>query len=47
VNQAYLVTGREQDFDLPEVGGVAARFMRVRALVLCYLLGQTERQLWM
>jgi hypothetical protein len=46
VKQAYLVTKREQDFGPHEVAGVDARFMRVPAHVLCYLLGQAERLLW-
>jgi predicted AAA+ superfamily ATPase len=47
VKQAYLVTKREQDFAPFEVPGVSARFLRVPAHVLCYLLGQAERLLWL
>ena len=47
VKQAYLVTKREQDFGPQEVAGIHTRFMRVPAHVLCYLLGQAERLLWM
>ena len=47
VKQAYLVTKREQDFDQVDVPGVSARFLRVPAHVLCYLLGQAERLLWL
>jgi predicted AAA+ superfamily ATPase len=47
VKWAYLVTKREHDFGPQEVDGVTARFMRVPAHVLCYLLGQAERLLWL
>ena len=47
VKQSYLVTKREQDFDQVDVPGVSARFLRVPAHVLCYLLGQAERLLWL
>jgi uncharacterized protein len=47
VKQAYLVTKREQDFEHLDLPGVGARFLRVPAHVLCYLLGQAERLLWL
>lgn len=47
VKQAYLVTKREHDFEHVDIAGVSARFLRVPAHVLCYLLGQAERLLWL
>jgi hypothetical protein len=47
VAQAYLVTMREQDFGHLDVPNIDARFLRVPAHVLCYLLGQAERLLWL
>jgi uncharacterized protein len=47
VKQAYLVTKREADFGSKDLPGIDARFLRVPAHVLCYLLGQAERSLWL
>ena len=46
VKQAYLVTKKEEDFGPVDFPDVAAKFLRVPAHVLCYLLGQAERLLW-
>ena len=47
VLQAYFVTKREEDFGPHEIPDVRGRLMRVPAHVLCYLLGQAERLLWL
>jgi len=47
VLQAYFVTKREEDFGPHEIPDVRGRLMRVPAHLLCYLLGQAERLLWL
>lgn len=44
--QAYLVTKRDSDFSAFQLDGVPTSFLRVPAHILCYLLGQAERRLW-
>lgn len=46
LKQAYLVTKQDTDFDIAAPDDVATRFLRVPAHILCYLLGQAERLLW-
>ena len=43
---AYLVTKQDTDFGVMELPGMATRFLKVPAHILCYLLGQAERLLW-
>ncbi|HET6282404.1 MAG TPA: DUF4143 domain-containing protein, partial [Polyangia bacterium] len=47
VKQAYLVTKREDDFGPQTFPDVEAKLLRVPAHILCYLLGQAERLLWL
>lgn len=44
--QAYLVTKRETDFSVTQLEGIATRFLKIPAFILCYLLGDSERLLW-
>jgi uncharacterized protein len=46
IERAYLVTKREEDFGPIDVGGVPTAFLSVPAHILCFLLGQAERLLW-
>lgn len=46
IKQAYLVTKQDADFGVVELPGLATRFLKVPAHILCYLLGQAERLLW-
>lgn len=46
LRQAYLVTKQDTDFGVAELRGIAIRFLKVPAHILCYLLGQAERLLW-
>ena len=46
VKRAYFVTKREEDFEPAQFGGLETQFLRIPAHVLCYLLGQAERLLW-
>ena len=46
VKQAYLVTKQDADFGVSRLEGIDTQFLKVPAHVLCYLLGQAERQLW-
>lgn len=43
---AFLVTKHDADFAVSELPGLATRFLKVPAHILCYLLGQAERLLW-
>jgi hypothetical protein len=47
VKQAYFVTKREEDFEPTKFEGSHTVFLRIPAHILCYLLGQAERLLWM
>ncbi|HEB86361.1 MAG TPA: ATP-binding protein [Gammaproteobacteria bacterium] len=44
--QAYMVTKRDRDFSVMQFEGLQTRFIKVPAHILCYLLGQAERLLW-
>jgi uncharacterized protein len=44
--QGYLVTKREVDFGLAQLENCDTRFLKIPAYILCYLLGQSERLLW-
>ena len=47
VKQAYWVTKREADFGAVRFPGVTTQFLKIPAHIFCYLLGQSERLLWM
>lgn len=45
VDLAYLVTKRDRDFGQQSLGETAKVF-RIPAHILCYILGQAEREIW-
>ncbi len=47
VKKAYWVTQQDKDFDVLRFEGLDADLLKVPAHILCYLLGQSERSLWM
>jgi hypothetical protein len=47
VKKAYWVTKQDKDFDVLRFEGLDADLLKVPAHILCYLLGQAERSLWM
>ncbi len=44
--QGYLVTQRDADFAVARLEGIDTAFLKIPAYILCYLLGQSERLLW-
>lgn len=46
VTEAYWVTRDDRDFDVVEFEDVPARFLRIPAHILTFLLGQAERVKW-
>ncbi len=44
--QGYLVTKRDGDFAVTQLKGIETKFLKIPAYILCYLLGQSERLLW-
>lgn len=46
VKRAYWVTKGDRDFGVTSFEGLETQFLKVPAHILCYLLGQAERLLW-
>jgi uncharacterized protein len=46
VKTGFLVTKNDTDFNLYQLKGMKTRILKIPAHILCYLLGQAERLLW-